>query len=247
MLGYKPKIEMCIFKRLCQAFGVHENQIDNNQGTIELLIGLKCQALQASKVIGFVSDEYKDVGIYESPLVRNFMFMGATEAWDNEGSQGFHTHTHTQMFRCETMDLKLKRHLDAEEQFQLADVQCEVCAKYTDCITCKAARSSSSIEEMEQDIIIKDAIKQHKQLDGSIKLCLEYPIKQGLDLAYLYSASKTNARMARLSTESLRKKLIREGKIETFNSKVWEGVTKGQYVIIDKQVQAEHENEPVSY
>ena len=70
-------------------------------------------------------------------------------------------------------------------------------------------------------------------IDGSIKLCLEYPIKQGLDLAYLYSASKTNARMARLSTESLQKKLIREGKIETFNSKVWEVVTKGQYVMVD--------------
>ena len=175
------------------------------------------------------------------------MFIGATEAWDNEGSQGFHTHTHTQMFRCETMDMKMRRHLDAEENFQLTDIQCEICAKSTDCITCKAARSSSSIEEMEQDVTIRNAIKKTKQQDGSIKLCLEYPIKKELDLAYLYSASKANSKMARMSSESLRKKLIREGKLEAFNSKVWEGVDKGQYVIVDKEVQEQHQDEPVSY
>ena len=137
--------------------------------------------------------------------------------------------------------------MDAEENFQLTDIQCEICAKSTDCITCKAARSSSSIEEMEQDVTIRNAIKKNKQQDGSIKLCLEYPIKKELDLAYLYSASKANSKMARMSSESLRKKLIREGKLEAFNSKVWEGVDKGQYVIVDKEVQEQHQDEPVSY
>ena len=53
--------------------------------------------------------------------------------------------------------------------------------------------------------------------------------------------------MARTSSESLRKKLLRDKKPEAFHAKVWEGVTKKQYTLIDADCEADHAGFPVSY
>ena len=45
---------------------------------------------------------------------------------------------------------------------------------------------------------------------GRFKLSLEYPVNADVDLAYIYSASKSNQNMAKLSSESLRRKLQRQ-------------------------------------
>ena len=46
--------------------------------------------------------------------------------------------------------------------------------------------------------------------------------------------------MAKTSSESLRKKLLRDKKLEAFHAKVWEGVTKKQYTLIDADFVAAH-------
>ena len=53
--------------------------------------------------------------------------------------------------------------------------------------------------------------------------------------------------MARTSSESLMKKLLRDKKLEAFHAKVWEGVTKKQYTLIDADCEAAHSGLPVSY
>ena len=46
---------------------------------------------------------------------------------------------------------------------------------------------------------------------GNKMITLGYPVKPGIDIAYIYSKDISNANMARMSSLSLRKKLEREG------------------------------------
>ena len=98
--------------------------------------------------------------------------------------------------------------------------------------------NSASFVELEEDKMIGDAIQIEPvaNIPGRFKLSLEYPVQPGVDLAYIYSAAKSNRYMARTSSESLRKKLLRDKKLEAFHAKVWEGVTKKQFTLIDLNV-----------
>ena len=58
---------------------------------------------------------------------------------------------------------------------------------------------------------------------------------------------KSNRYMAKTSSESLRKKLFRDKQIEAFHAKVWEGVSKKQYTLIDADCEAAHAGLPVTY
>ena len=63
-IGAKPQIEEQRFFRLCNAFHVNPSDIDTFSGKCHLLIGLKTQSLQISKVAKFKSEQYPDVSIY---------------------------------------------------------------------------------------------------------------------------------------------------------------------------------------
>ena len=74
-IGYKPKIETIRLNRLCKAFNIAVTRIDNQEGQIGLLIGLKCQSLQASRVAKFESQKYPELGIYESEATDGYIFV----------------------------------------------------------------------------------------------------------------------------------------------------------------------------
>ena len=76
----KPKILEEKFKRLCAAFSLDPGQVDNNSGTCEILIGLKNQSIQTTRVCTFKSKEFPEVGIYESPIVEKMIFVGEDSA-----------------------------------------------------------------------------------------------------------------------------------------------------------------------
>ena len=153
-IAVKPQIEEPRFSRLCTAFHVNPSDIDTFSGKCHLLIGLKTQSLQISKVAKFRSEEYPDVGIYQSPLLPKLIFVGASE-----GSQSVSLATSTSIFRCETSDLRLDEFLRSEREVELTDVLCEVCDKAGDCRNCVAARTDSTFREMGEDAIIKEALK----------------------------------------------------------------------------------------
>ena len=107
-IAVKPQIEEPRFSRLCNAFHVNPSDICQFSGKCHLLIGLKTQSLQISKVAKFRSEQYPDVGIYQSPLLPKLIFVGASE-----GSQSVSLATSTSIFRCETSDLRLDEFLRA--------------------------------------------------------------------------------------------------------------------------------------
>ena len=81
---------------------------------------------------------------------------------------------------------------------------------------------------MLEDARIKEALVVRPAVDGksSSTISLEYPIKPEVDLAYLYSANKSNKSMARISSLNLQKKLLKEGKLLDFHKKVMDCLEK---------------------
>ena len=80
--GQIVKIEALViedprFTRLCTAFSFSPNQIDRFSGPCEILIGVKAQSLQISKIARFKSGQYPNVSIYTSPLLSKLLFIGA--------------------------------------------------------------------------------------------------------------------------------------------------------------------------
>ena len=122
-------------------------------------------------------------------------------------------------------------------------IVCEYCDKSVGCPMCKQANHPESVQEMLDDAKIKEAITvspaEGKKEDFQ-KISLEYPIKENVNLAFLYSASKSNKNMARLSSEALRKKLLKEGKLTDFHLKVWDGVQKNHCVVITEVKQRQN-------
>ena len=53
--------------------------------------------------------------------------------------------------------------------------------------------------------------------------------------------------MAFAASESLWKKLLRDGKLDSFHEKVMEGVAKKQYLLVDETVEKEFEGLPCSF
>ena len=62
-IGRKPSIEELRFRRLWTAFHIRPSEIDQFSGECHLLIGLKSQSLQISKLARFKSEQFPDVGI----------------------------------------------------------------------------------------------------------------------------------------------------------------------------------------
>jgi hypothetical protein len=106
-IGWKPQIEVIRLTRLCRAFGLPVTKVDNEQGPIDLLIGLKCQSLQASRVAKFESNKFPEVGIYESAATPGYIFVGAS---DDSMNSNFNTTNYS----CRTVDTQLRNFLDAE-------------------------------------------------------------------------------------------------------------------------------------
>ena len=81
------------------------HQVENGQGNIGLMIGLRQQSLQASKVAEFQREKYPDVGIYSSPVLQSkYMFVGS-DGNDNGPSVNFSVRSYeTQMkhYMCGT-------------------------------------------------------------------------------------------------------------------------------------------------
>ena len=243
-IAVKPQIEEPRFSRLCTAFHVNPSDIDTFSGKCHLLIGLKTQSLQISKVAKFRSEQYPDVGIYQSPLLPKLIFVGASE-----GSQSVSLATSTSIFRCETSDLRLDQFLTSERAVELTDILCEICAKAGDCRNCVAARTDSTFREMGEDAVIKDALKV-KQVSGSGQSAkyiveLEYPTYEPLHS--VYNDQNSNRTMAIAASKSLRKKLLKSGKAEEFHAKVMDGLSKQHYVEVADEVERAHSKLPKSY
>jgi hypothetical protein len=124
------------------------------------------------------------------------------------------------------------------------DIVCESCNKSQGCPACKQANNPSSIQDMLEDERIKDALIVSPAVDGKSgsKISLEYPIKPEVDLAFLYSANKSNKSMARLSLQALRKKLLKEGKLLDFHKKGMDGVEKQHCKLITREVEKAHQS-----
>jgi hypothetical protein len=211
VIGWKPQIESIRLTRLCKAFGVPTAKIDNEQGPIDMLIGLRCQSLQASRVAKFESDKYPEVGLYESAATRGYIFVGATE-----GSMK-NSNFSTINYSCKTVDSQLRNFLEAENEIKVDDI-------VTSHKGVRVAKKpiTHSVQEMLEDARIKEALVVTPGIVDKSKstISLEYPIKPEIDLAYLYSASKSNKSMARMSSLNLRKKLSKDGKLLDFHKKV---------------------------
>ena len=76
-IGTKPVIDEPRFTRLCNAFSISPNQIDRLSGPCQILIGVKAQSLQISKLARFKSAQFENVGIYTSPLLAKILFIRA--------------------------------------------------------------------------------------------------------------------------------------------------------------------------
>ena len=75
-ISYKPKILAQRFERLCKAFNLDCGAIDNSEGQCKILIGLKAQSIQTTRICEFKSDAFKEVGVYQSPILRKYLFVG---------------------------------------------------------------------------------------------------------------------------------------------------------------------------
>jgi hypothetical protein len=171
VIGWKPQIESIRLTRLCKAFGVPTAKIDNEQGPIDMLIGLRCQSLQASRVAKFESDKYPEVGLYESAATRGYIFVGATE-----GSMK-NSNFSTINYSCKTVDSQLRNFLEAENEIKVDDIVCESCNKSQGCPGCKKANNPASVQEMLEDARIKEALVVTPGIVDKSKstISLEYP------------------------------------------------------------------------
>ena len=242
-IGTKPQIEQPRFTRLCNAFHIKPSEIDTFSGECHLLIGLKSQSLQIAKVAKFKSEQYPDVGIYQSPLLPKLIFVGA------EQPQSISLATTTSIFRCETSDLRLDEFLRSEREVELTDILCETCDKASDCRNCVAARSDSTFREMGEDAVIKNALKvEHVSGEGQnakYRLNLEYPTYKPLSESY--NETNSNRTMAVAASKSLRKKLLKSGKAVEFHAKVLDAATKKHVVEVTDEVAKAHLGLPHSY
>ena len=248
-IGFKQSIETIRFNRLCSAFGLKPSEVDNSHGECDILLGLKCQSLMAFKVAEFQSDIFPEVGIYQSPILEKLMFVGSSH--QAEPAVNLSTATSSN-FRCETSDNQLRDYLAREEQININDILCENCLKPSlDCANCKAARNQTNLQELEEDERIRNAlqIRQVVDQDGVVRkeFVIEYPIKEGVNINQLYTINNSNRSAAIKSSCNLRRKLIKEGQIDDFHLKVWEGVEKQQYVVVTDEVQQLHQKYPESY
>ena len=126
------------------------HQVENGQGNIGLLIGLKQQSLQASRVAEFQSDKYPDVWIYSSPvLLQKYMFVGS-DGNDNGPSVNFSVRSY---------EMQMKHYVEAEELVQIPDLQCIQCSQSLGCNLCRAQNSPKSIKEFEETETIRKAIE----------------------------------------------------------------------------------------
>ena len=83
-ISRKPKILTERFNRLCSAFSLDNGQVDNSEGNCQVLIGLKNQSIQTTRICTFKSDKYPEVGVYQSPVLKRLIFFGE----DTIGAQG---------------------------------------------------------------------------------------------------------------------------------------------------------------
>ena len=107
----------------------------------------------------------------------------------------------------------------------------------------------ASYQQIEEDKKLRQSL-QVVPLQGHpnrFKLFCEYPVHEDVDLAYVCSAKKSNRNMAVAASESLRRKLLRDNKLDAFQSKVIEGINKKQYVVISDTVAKELEGLPQSF
>ena len=242
-IGRKPSIKEPRFKRLCTAFHIRPSEIDQFSGECHLLIELKSQSLQISKVARFKSEQFPDVEIYSSPLLPKLIFVGAEEP------QSVAMCTSTSIFRCETTDMKLDKYLRSEREVPLSDIFCDTCDKANDCHNCQTARSDSTFKEMGEDAIIKEALKvEHVSGDGQnakFRFYIEYPTYQPLD--QIYNEKNTNRGMAMAASKSLRRKLLKSGRAEEFHAKVMDAMDKQHVIEVTPKVEREHSNLPQSF
>ena len=125
--------------------------------------------------------------------------------------------------------------LQSERSLALTDVLCDSCYRAAgDCPCCRGARSDSTLIELDQDLKIKDALKLER-VSGEGKslkqrFMIEYPTHS--DLNQVYTEENCNERMALESSKSLRKKLIKNGKIHEFHDKVMDAVAKNHVAVI---------------
>ena len=78
--------------------------------------------------------------------------------------------------------------------------------------------SPRTYEQMQEDLILRKAIQAIpvSPVAGNVeqyRLTCEYPLKDGINLTYLYDVARTNRPMAAASSLALRRKLEREGKL----------------------------------
>ena len=85
-LSRKPQILAQRFQRLCSAFKLDPGQIDNREGNCQILIGLKAQSIQTTRICSFKSNEIKEVGVYQSPMLHKYFFVGEDLHNDEQGT-----------------------------------------------------------------------------------------------------------------------------------------------------------------
>ena len=74
---------------------------------------------------------------------------------------------------------------------------------------------------------------------------IEYPTHG--DLSEIYTEQNCNEKMALESSKSLRRKLIKSGKIHEFHNKVMDSVTKGHVAVMNAKMKKDYEKLPRSY
>ena len=83
-ISRKPKILTERFNRLCSAFSLDNGQVDNSEGNCQVLIGLKNQSIQTTRICTFKRDNYPEVGVYQNPVFKRYVFEGE----DTHAAQG---------------------------------------------------------------------------------------------------------------------------------------------------------------
>ena len=134
------------------------------------------------------------------------------------------------------LESTLKNFLDAEGNLTLNDNVCNFCYDKRGCSSCRHMQHPRTYEQMTEDLILKRSI-QVISVPGEqnkFRLMVEYPLKDNVDLAYIYDVKRSNRGMAAASSLALRRKLERDGKLQAFHDKLCEGITKGQYCLIDR-------------
>ena len=133
-ISRKPQILTERFQRLCTAFKLDPGQIDNSEGNCSILIGLKAQSIQTTRICSFKSDEFKEVGVYQSPILRKFLFVGEDLQVDDHGTVLVTVNNDSvdlpdgSSFSSQTtFDVKLHNFIEIEKSVPLQDIHCEAC------------------------------------------------------------------------------------------------------------------------